>query len=232
MVDITTWFGLGTVGMLLGTVGLGYATTLVPERERRRFALLAVVPAIALVAYGLMALGFGGLETGHGTVYVPRYVDWLLTTPIHIAFIGLLVGADRSLIVRTAGLQAATIVLGFAGAVLASPLDLVAFALGSATFGVVVWYLFRDFEAVAVETQPDGVVDLFRKIRSFVVVLWLIYPVIWLLAPAGFGFMDIETTSLVVTYIDVVAKGGFGLIVLNDLRIMDAVAELDAASAD
>jgi sensory rhodopsin len=232
MVEITTWFAMGTVGMLLGTVGLGYATTLLPAAERRRFWLLVVVPGIALVAYGVMALGFGGLDTTTGIVYIPRYVDWLLTTPIHVAYIGLLVGADRSLIYRVAALQAATIVLGFAAALLSFPLNLLLFAAGSVTFGGVVWYFFNDFERVAVESQPDSVVDLFRKIRSFVVVLWLVYPVIWVLAPAGFGLMDIETTSLVVTYIDVVAKVGFGLIVLNDLRLMDAVASLDGATAD
>jgi sensory rhodopsin len=48
--------------------------------------------------------------------------------------------------------------------------------------------------------------------------------------PVGFGFMNLETTALVVSYIDVVAKVGFGLIALSgQLSITGAAA---AAAAD
>jgi len=228
MVDITTWFTLGTLGMVLGTGMLAYGLLLVPDEKRRPFLLVVAVPGIAAVAYGLMALGIGGLTTTRETtVFVPRYVDWAVTTPIHVAFIGLLVGASTGLLARVATLQALTIVLGFVGATLAAPLNWVFYLMGTVTFSGVVYYFYRDFEALADE-QSDGIAGLFRKLRSFVVVLWLIYPVIWFVAPAGVGLMDGETTALVVSYIDVVAKVGFGLIALNDYVNL---AELDARDA-
>ncbi|MFC7142190.1 bacteriorhodopsin [Halosimplex aquaticum] len=236
MLGLTTWFTIGALGMVVGTVLLAYGLTLVPTERRRQLALAAVVPAIAAVAYGLMALGFGGLTTADGaTVFVPRYVDWLLTTPIHVAVIALVVGASTRLIARLATLQALTIVFGFVGATLASPLNWALYLVGSACFAGVVYLLFTDCEALADESADD-VAALFRKLRSFVVVLWLIYPVIWLLAPPGVGAMDTETTALVVTYIDVVAKVGFGLIVINDFASMaaanDEVADVDASIGD
>ncbi|MFB6151022.1 MAG: bacteriorhodopsin [Haloarculaceae archaeon] len=232
MVSISLWFTIGTVGMVLGTAVLALGLLFVPANRRRLFAWIVAVPGIAAVAYALMAAGYGGLETAQGTtVFVPRYVDWLLTTPIHVAVIAVGVGASTRLVARLAGFQALTIVFGFVGATLAAPLNWALYLLGSACFAVVVYTFFRDLEALAVQRRDD-VEALFRKLRSFVVVLWLIYPVIWLAAPSGQGLMDGETTALVGTYIDVVAKVGFGLIAINDYVKSAALDDERAAGGD
>jgi sensory rhodopsin len=225
MVEIALWFTAGTLGMLAGTAMLAYGLTLVPTERRRLFAWVVSVPAIAAVAYGLMALNVGGLETAKGTlVFVPRYVDWLLTTPIHVAVIALLVGASTRTLYKLVTLQALTIVFGFVGATLATPLNWLLYLAGSACFAGVVYVFYVDLDALAAE-QSDGVASLFGKLRAFVVVLWLVYPGIWLVGPAGLGSMDAETTALVVTYIDVVSKVGFGLIAINDFVKMAAVSD-------
>jgi sensory rhodopsin len=225
MVDITLWYRIGTVGMLIGTALLAYGLVLVPKHRRRLFSLIVSVPAIALVAYAVMALGIGGLTTARGTtVFVPRYVDWLLTTPIHVAVIALVVGAERRLVTRLVVLQALTIVFGFVGATLAGPANWLLYLLGAAAFGGVVYTFYVDLETLATD-QPDGIAALFRKLRAFVVVLWLVYPVIWVLGGAGVGIMDTETATLVVAYIDVVSKVGFGLIAMNDYIKIATVAD-------
>lgn len=225
MVNISLWFTIGTLGMLAGTAMLAYGLFLLPDDRRRLFSLAVSVPAIAAVAYALMALGVGGMATAKGTtVYVPRYVDWLLTTPIHVAFIALLVGASTRTVSRLVVLQALTIVFGFVGATLAAPLNWLLYLGGSACFAGVVYTFYVDLDALAAD-RSDGVASLFEKLRSFVVVLWLVYPVIWLVAPAGLGVMDLETAALVVSYIDVVSKVGFGLIAINDFAQMAAVRD-------
>jgi len=232
--EIVTWFILGTIGMVVGTGMLAYGLTLLPTEKRRPFLLLIGVTGIAAVAYALMALDLGAITSADGaTVYIPRYVDWLLTTPMHIAFIALLAGAGRSLTYRLLGLQALTIVVGFAGAIVGAPLNWLLFAVGGAVFGVVVYYMYSTLDALA-DQRTDATASLFRKLRSFVVVLWLIYPIIWLTGQPGLGMMDTETAALVTTYIDVVSKVGFGLIALNDYVNMDFVgtAETVGAAAD
>lgn len=215
MVDVTLWFALGTVGMALGTAVLLYGLRFVPGTERRDYAILIAVPGIAFVAYGLMALGMGGVRSAvGGIVFLPRYVDWLLTTPLHILFLGLIAGASRGLMTRAAGLQAATIVLGMIGAFVGSPLKWVFYVAGSLAFGMVVYYAYRGFDDAA-RARSGTRFSLFRKLRAFLVVLWLVYPVIWLVGPNAIQLMDVETTALVVSYIDIVAKVGFGLIALD-----------------
>jgi sensory rhodopsin len=232
MVDITLWYTLGTVGMFAGTALLAYGLFQLPAHRRRLFALVVAVPGIATVAYALMALGTGTLVTADGTlVFVPRYVDWLLTTPLHVAVVALVVGASARVVGRLAVLQALTIVFGFAGAMLAAPLNWLLYLAGSACFAGVVYTFYADLGGLAADS-PDEVEALFRKLRSFVVVLWLVYPVIWVLGPAGVGTMDAETTSLVVAYIDIVSKVGFGLIAVNDYVKMSAVRDVSDGSAD
>jgi len=171
----------------------------------------------------------GAIVTARGaTLYVPRYVDWLLTTPLHVIYLGWLAGADRRTITILATLQAATIVFGFAGGLVATPLNFLLFGVGALLFVGVVWLLFDEVAARARE-QNDQRLALYRTLRNFVIVLWLVYPVIWLLGGTGFGVMDTETTSLVVTYIDVVAKVGFGLIAFSGLQ---DIAFLQADASD
>src|SRR6056297_2813792 len=116
MATLSTWFSFGAVGMAVGTLALAYGFTLVDEDDRRRYSILVAVPLIAVGAYGLMALGISSISTQSGeSVYVLRYIDWLLTTPLHVLYLGLLAGAAMGAIYRSIGLMALTIVLGFAG---------------------------------------------------------------------------------------------------------------------
>ncbi|WP_135661743.1 bacteriorhodopsin [Halorhabdus rudnickae] len=221
-IDITLWFTLGTLGMALGSIGLAYGFVVLPREWYRTYADVVIVTLIATVAYGLMALGIGALDASAGTaVFIPRYVDWLLTTPLHVLFIAVIAGASRRVIGAAVGLQAATIVFGFIGALLATPLKEIFFLAGSLAFVGVVYLLVVEASDSA-EDLSVVQAGLYRKLRNFVIVLWLVYPIIWVLAPTGYGLMDAETSSLVITYIDVVAKVGFGLIALNGLRALQS----------
>ena len=235
MDTITIWFTLGLLGELLGTGLLAYGYTLVPEATRKRYLLLVSIPGIAIVAYALLTLGVGAIQTESHTVYVVRYADWLLTTPINVLYLALLAQTSRENVFKLVGLQALTIVFGFAGAVTAAPLSYLLFALGAACFAGVVYLLYGEIAADAVATLSDLEDSLYRTLRNFVVVLWSVYPVVWLLGQAGIGLMDVETASLVVVYLDVVTKVGFGVIALyawTTMGTVTPVAETDAVAAD
>ncbi|MFC7076345.1 bacteriorhodopsin [Haloarcula halophila] len=231
MDTITTWFMLGLLGELLGTAVLAYGYTLVPKSDRRRYLLLVAIPGIAVVAYALLFLGIGTVQSDGHTVYVVRYVDWLLTTPINVLYLGLLAHASRQDLAKLVALQALTIVFGFAGAVTSSPVSYGLFALGGLAFAGVVYLLYRDVAATATASLSDIEAGLYRTLRNFVVVLWLVYPVVWVLGQAGIALMDVETTALVITYLDVVTKVGFGLIALYGRTTLVSIAESEGAVA-
>jgi len=227
MATITTWFTLGLLGELLGTAILAYGYTLVPEATRKRYLLLIAIPGIAIVAYALMALGFGAIQSQGHAVYVVRYIDWLLTTPLNVLFLALLAGANRGDTVKLVVLQASTIVFGFAGAIAPSPVSYALFAVGATLFGGVIYLLYRNIAVAAKSTLSDIEISLYRTLRNFVVVLWLVYPVVWILGAPGLGLMDVETASLVIVYLDVVTKVGFGVIALLAMMNFRSISETD-----
>jgi len=235
MDTITIWFTLGLLGELLGTGVLAYGYTLVPEATRKRYLLLVSIPGIAIVAYILLTLGVGAIQTDGHTVYLVRYIDWLLTTPINVLYLALLAQTSRQNVYKLVGLQALTIVFGFAGAVAATPLSYLLFALGAACFAGVVSLLYGEIADDATATLSDLESSLYRTLRNFVVVLWSVYPVVWLLGQAGIGLMDVETASLVIVYLDVVTKVGFGVIALyawTNIETVTPVRAFDAVTAD
>ncbi|MFC7135550.1 bacteriorhodopsin [Halobaculum litoreum] len=63
------------------------------------------------------------------------------------------------------------------------------------------------------------------------VVLWALYPVVWLLGPAGVGVLLPATEVLVFVYLDVVAKAGFVVLAVNGLAAAGSVGE-GAPAAD
>ncbi len=227
MVTITTWFTLGLLGELLGTAVLAYGYTLVPEATRKRYLLLVSIPGIAIFAYILLVLGVGAVDGGGHTVYVVRYIDWLLTTPINVLYLGLLAHATREDIGKLVGLQALTIVFGFAGAMVSGALSYALFAVGALCFVGVVYLLYYDVADAAAASLSDVEASLYRTLRNFVVVLWSVYPVVWLLGASGIGLMDVETATLVIVYLDVVTKVGFGVIALHAWMTMDTVTSTD-----
>jgi sensory rhodopsin len=232
MATIDIWFTIGTVGMALGTLALAYGLRFMPRSEWRRYSILIAVPGIAVVAYLLMALDIGAVETATGgTAYIPRYVDWLLTTPLHILYLGLFAGAARGVIGRAVVLQTVTILFGMGGALVASPLKWVLYVAGLLSFAGVVYYAYGDFGEAADE-RGGSTAALYRKLRAFLVVLWLVYPLIWLVGPNSLSLMDVETTALVVTYIDIVSKVGLGLIALNGQLTFASVEEQTGAPGD
>lgn len=225
MATIITWFTLGTIGMVLGTAVLAYGFRLVPTEKRARYAILVSIPGIAIFAYAIMALGIGGIAVGDRIVWLPRYVDWLLTTPLNVLFLGLFAAVDRQTIGALVGLQALTIAFGVVGALVGGLISWALFTLGVAAFAGVVYLLYGPVARAARSTHSDVGLGLYETLRNFVVVLWAVYPVIWILGQNGTGLMDLETTALVVAYLDVVTKVGFGLLALNGELTIQQLAE-------
>jgi sensory rhodopsin len=214
MVAVTTIYTIGAIGMVLGTVGI--AVGLWPERTThpRRYAALLGVTGIAAVAYAVMASGLGAVSTNGAIINVPRYVDWLLTTPLLLAYLVMLAGGSTRLLGITVGLDVVVILGGLAGALMPKPVGYVPFAVAAAAFAGVVYLLYGPLSRAA-RANAGGDEPLFRKLRNVIGVLWSIYPLVWLAGPPGLQLLTVTTAATVVVYLDIITKAVFGLIVVN-----------------
>lgn len=200
----TVGYALGTLGMLAGVV-VGLALLRTDQRDRGRFAVLLVIPGFAALAYLTMLLDVGTVTANGYTFPVPRYVDWAVTTPVLVGYVGYVAGADRKTLVGTVMADVLMIALGLVAVVAPPPFRWVAFGLSATCHLALLVVLYRVFPRSAAD-QPLRRRQLFDLLQNHVGLLWLAYPVIWLASPAGIDAVSAVGVALIITYIDVIAK--------------------------
>ncbi|MFC7138083.1 bacteriorhodopsin [Halobaculum litoreum] len=199
-------YGLGTLGMLVGVAVVWWLLrddTL--DAAAGRFRTLMIVPAFAALSYALMTAGVGVFSVGGYEVEGARYLDWLVTTPVLVAYAGHVVDVDRSVVLGAAGLDAVMILTGFVATTTAGTLRWAAFGVSSLAFVLMLYVMFVQFPRRANTETPERR-RLFLRLRNQVGVLWLLYPVIWLASPVGFGLVSTLGTAMLVTFMGVAAK--------------------------
>jgi bacteriorhodopsin len=230
--------------MLLGTFYFVFRGWGVEDEKRQEFYIVTImITTIAFVNYLAMALGFGVVELTVGEDQIPiywaRYTDWLFTTPLLLIDLALLAGATRNQIGALVGLDVlmigtgaiATLTTGVADPEVGEAL----FILGveaerlvwwGVSTGLLVVLLAFLFGTLTEQAQAIGsdVGDKFKLLRNIIVAVWLIYPVWWLVGTEGLDVvsLNIETAGFMV--LDLVAKVGFGILLLSSRQVLDKVS--------
>lgn len=239
-----TWLTIGAVGMALGAIailivgrGLG--------RHAHHAAASFFVCSIAASMYLLMAQGQGdvvvsntrialtpagiGGATDAKLVYFARYLDWVITTPLLlIGLLGIGLAAVRQggeavrqrngLIGGVIGADILMILTGLFGALsLDSTHKYVWFAVSCVFFLGVLAVIWGPVRASA-NAQGRPVAALYGRLLSILTVLWFIYPVLWLLGTEGTSSISLNTEVVVFTVIDLLAKVGFGLVLVLGVK--------------
>lgn len=205
MDPVTVTYALATVAF---AVGLGifarFYVRLDDPKQRRSLAGLGLIPAVAGLSYAAMGLGVGTVTIDGTTLVGFRYIDWLVTTPLLVGYVGYVAGANRRAI---------------AGVMLADALMIAAGAGAVASGGTVKWVLFGVSSVFHVtlfgilyvvfpRSVPDNPLQygLFSLLKNHIGLLWLAYPFVWLMGPAGFGYAGFVGASLTYAFLDVLAK--------------------------
>ena len=221
MIEPTILFWAGALGMAAGTAAFVWGGATAAAADRRYYAILATISLIAAVAYATMALEIGWITVGDDVVFAPRYVDWILTTPLLLLFLGLLAGSDRRELGLVVGVNTVVMVLGFAAALVEGTAGYVLFAVAGLAYLGLLYLLLGPMSARAA-AQGTGVASLFTSLRNLTVVLWSVYPVIWLLGPPGLGLLSLTVDVMLIAYLDLLTKVGFGLIALNASAVLES----------
>lgn len=225
------WLWIGTLGMTLGTLVFVARGRGVRDEEQQLFYIVTTfITTVAAASYFAMATGLGLIEvTVAGQtldIYWARYADWLITTPLLLFDLALLAGADRNTIYTLVGLDAFMIVTGLAGA-LATASPGVRIAWWAISCGALLALLYFLVEALseAAKRQPEDVASLAGTLRNMIIVLWLAYPVVWILGTEGtVGVLPLYWETAAFMVLDLTAKVGFGLVLLRSHSILDEVS--------
>lgn len=227
----TVWLSIGTIGMALGTVAFILMGLRAPQGSRYFFVITASITLIAFISYLVMTTGQGStiLNAGGETreFYWARYIDWLLTTPLLLLDLALLAlvrpGQSIGLISSIIGLDVLMILTGLgAGFSTNAFIQVVLFLISTAAL-VAVLYLVVTRLLQAARGRSPALARVFNTLSGLTVVLWAIYPVLFLLGSEGFGAVGLTTEIFVFMVLDLLAKVGFGFLLLTS---RDALSDL------
>ena len=223
------WLWLGTLGMFLGMlafIAMGWGET--DRRKQDHYIITIFIPAIAFTMYLAMALGFGLTSVSVGgetlSIYWARYADWVFTTPLLLLDLALLVGASRNAIATLVGLDVAmigtgliaTLTGGEGGVLGVGAQRLIWWGISTAFLLVLLYFLFGP-----IDRKSGDASSLFGRLRTLLVVLWLAYPVLWLIGTEGLGLLPLFWETAAFMVLDLTAKVGFGYILLQGLGAVE-----------
>jgi bacteriorhodopsin len=153
--------------------------------------------------------------------YWARYVDWFFTTPLLLLDLALLAGATKEAIVWLLGLDVLMIATGFFAGITASDIRYVWFAVSTVIFIWLLWVLLSEILKSAKQRSPE-VRAKFNQLAIILAVVWSIYPILWLLGTEGFNVIGITGEIATFMVIDLIAKVGFGFLLLSNRKVLEA----------
>jgi bacteriorhodopsin len=226
------WLALGTIGMLLGMLYfIADGLDVQDPRQKEFYVITILIPAIAAASYLSMFFGFGLTEVTLANggrvvdVYWARYADWLFTTPLLLLDIGLLAGASQRDIGALVGIDAFMIVTGLVATLTKVVVARYAFwTISTISMVFLLYYLVAVF-GEAVSDADEDTRSTFNALRNIILVTWAIYPVAWLVGTEGLALTGLYGETLLFMVLDLVAKVGFGFILLRSRAIMGGGSE-------
>ncbi|QCA03968.1 bacteriorhodopsin [Pantoea vagans] len=174
----------------------------------------ASVPFIAATAYLAMAFGFGNLTLDSGTVvYLARYADWSVTTPLLLAGLVMLAFHEQGKPGEMGGFLTAIIVLDVmmivTGLVSSLAENTVAkwvwYLWSCAAFLGVVYLLWGPLRAIAA-TRDSALAGAYSKNVALLTIVWFIYPIVFLVGPEGLRIITDASSVWAFLILDIIAK--------------------------
>ncbi|TQQ81338.1 rhodopsin [Halonotius terrestris] len=224
------WLWIGTIGMALGLLYfLGRGWGVKDKKLRQFYAINIFVTTIAFSMYFAMATGFGltEVELLDGTVldiYWARYTDWLFTTPLLLLDLALLANADRETIYTLIGLDVFMIATGLIGAFAQEAIWRIVWWGISTGALLVLLYVLVGTLSEAAPSQSDAARSLTSTLKNLLIVLWLAYPVVWILGTEGtLGFIPLYAETAAFMVLDLTAKVGFGAYLLKNHDVLTSL---------
>jgi bacteriorhodopsin len=234
MGSITTILWIGTAIMILGLLAFLFLTLKAPSANRAFFSATSLVALIAATSYFAMATGHGSVLIGGRVFFFARYIDWVFTTPLLLLDLSLLalpsIRARAATVATLIGADVYMIITGLIAGLLNDPTKYAWFASSTIAFLVVLYILLVQFLGEA-RRQGGSISNLFGILSVLTLVLWICYPIVWLLGSEGFSVLTVTAEVIIFAVLDVVAKIGFGFILLTSAVVTGREARTVSAAA-
>jgi bacteriorhodopsin len=219
------------VGMAIGAIHFISLSKNPRGVPRYEYLVAAFIPIWSGLAYLSMTLPHGELEQGKIEVagqiaHFARYVDWIVTTPLLLLALSWtamhrLPKKDWTLIASLMMTQVIVVVCGLIADLSTVPwVRYLWYINGVVAFGVVLWGIWGPLRAKT-RSQGAELSSFYDKITTYFTVLWICYPIVWILGPSGFSVFNQTVDSFLFCLIPFFSKVGFSYLDLHGLRSLN-----------
>lgn len=226
------WHWLYIAGMAIGAIHfilLSKNPRGVPKYE---YLVAAFIPIWSGLAYLSMVLPGAVLEQGKIPVagqitHFARYLDWIVTTPLLLLALSWTAmhrheKKDWTLIASLMATQVIVVVCGLVADLSVVPwVRYLWYINGVVAFLVVLGGIWGPLRAKA-RSQDAALASFYDKVTTYFTVLWICYPVVWILGPSGFRIFDQAVDSFLFCLIPFFSKVGFSFLDLHGLRTLNS----------
>ena len=207
-----TWLIVAFVGMVIGVVILGIRAVKNRHKEGMEFSMVSFFVCLwAATMYLAMIFGHTVAMINGQEVYWGRFLDWIITTPLLLLDLGVLSGARPKLIGAVIGADMFMIATGLIATLVVPPENFVWYVISCGAFLALLWALFSEYTDTA-RRRDEKVHKLFSTLRNLLTVLWIGYPIVWILGAQGIAIIGLAWEAFLYAVLDVTAKVVFGLI--------------------
>lgn len=232
---------IGFVVMAVGSLAI-YAHGSRDPEYRHHTNFHSLVPFIAATAYLGMALGTGVLTLNGEQLFLARYMDWSVTTPLLLTGLVLTAlhehGRHSSYVTPIIVLDVIMIVTGLLAAITADPayasgdsgVRWIWYAWSCSAFAGVLYMLWAPLKSIS-GGYGGRVNEIYKGNLVFLTVVWLIYPVVFFIGPQGIRATDATTNVWIILVLDTIAKVVYGFVVTSKFKALPDSGKQPRASA-
>lgn len=225
------WLWTGVIGMALGALifGIG-AHNAKNERWQILFTLNFFICAIASGLYLMMALGQGvNIINGKPTYWI-RYVTWFCSTPLLILDLTYLGRTNLPITGSLLGANAYMIVTGFLATLSPKPISYIWYVVSCVAYLATAYLLLNQYRKQADRNYPS-VKSAFRRLLTVHLVIWTLYPIVWILGTEGLNTFGSASETMFFTLLDLASKVGFGFLSLNTMHTLEQTRQQPKTSS-
>jgi len=194
----------------------------VPQYE---YVIAIFIPIWSGLAYLAIVLGQGSIVIGGETVHVARYLDWLVTTPLLLLAVALtaMLRAEKRDMTVIAALIGADVVMVLSGLIAdvteREAVQWLWYAIGCVALLVIFFLVWGPLRQIAQKGGTD-LEAVYIKVAGLLTVLWVGYPLGWVLGPSGLGVIGSAAETWWFVLLPIASKVGFSIYVLMLLRAL------------
>lgn len=173
------------------------------------------------LAYLALVLAQGKVEVAGQSTYYGRYVDWVVTTPLLLLSLSWtamhFIPKDKTLIASIMGTDVIMILYGLTADLTPTPTNRYRWYFHSLmALSIIMWLIWVPLRG-KIRTQESELTSLFDKVASYFTLLWMGYPITWLIGPSGLGLVSQTIDTLLFCVLSFFSKVGFSFLDLHGL---------------